>query len=380
MIAVPSQCRSGPGPSLWPGLHSSWTCPVKTGVQSRQRKCPVKKACGQSRVSGVCGRRRGCGWGKAEGCLPGRLLARLGSDPRPWLRSAFFGQKEHPEPIFTSGLSVPPSPEGELCAAGCRRGLRTCCCGSGMKWWERVLDWRQREWKGEWSSKTQRRSGPWGVWWVSRGGALGALLTPGCRPEHLSRWCALQGEGTQVEEEEQLWGECREGADLRVGCVECEVTEQLWGVWWKVGDTGLEAEESSQVEECGGSPCTLCWVVAREQRAGHPWTSQHSRGPTETVKGGVEHEGHGWSWRDLGGQRIVGVRGQELGTKPCRRHRWPWGRGRVAVVPVQRVETRRSCVCCAGLAARSWKAGSYPPEWHHLAWQHLDTRESFRAV
>ena len=47
------------------------------------------------------------------------------------------------------------------------------------------------------------------------------------------------------------------------------------------------------------------------------------QGPTETVKGGVEHEGHGWSWRDLGGQRIVGVRGQELGTKPCRRHRWP---------------------------------------------------------
>lgn len=41
------------------------------------------------------------------------------------------------------------------------------------------------------------------------------------------------------------------------------------------------------------------------------------------MKGGVEHEGRGWSWRDLGGQRIVGVRGQELGTKPCRRQRWP---------------------------------------------------------
>ena len=34
-------------------------------------------------------------------------------------------------------------------------------------------------------------------------------------------------------------------------------------------------------------------------------------GPEETVRGGLEHEGRGWSWRDLGGQRVVGVRGQE---------------------------------------------------------------------
>lgn len=40
-------------------------------------------------------------------------------------------------------------------------------------------------------------------------------------------------------------------------------------------------------------------------------------GPEETVRGGLEHEGRGWSWRDLGGQRVVGVRGQEQRGSPA---------------------------------------------------------------
>lgn len=262
---------------LWPRarpltrLHSSWTFTVRTGVSRSRDSVLWRKPAGRAGWAGSAGEGslgclwRGEKWGRSVLGACWRVWALTRG---PWLLSAFHGQKERPELILTSESSAPPSPERELSSAGCRRGLRTCCSGSGIEWWERVLDWRQREWKGEWSSKTRSRSGPWGVWWV----------TPGCRPEHLSRWCAVQGEGIQAEEEEQLWGESREAADFRVGYVECEVTEQRWGVWRELGDTGLEAEERARLEECGGRPQTMCGVETWERKAGHTWTSQHSQG------------------------------------------------------------------------------------------------------
>ena len=75
---------------LWPRarpltrLHSSWMFTVRTGV-SRSRERPVKKACGQSRLRRVCGRRQAgapVAGGEVGEKRPGSPLVCLGFDPR----------------------------------------------------------------------------------------------------------------------------------------------------------------------------------------------------------------------------------------------------------------------------------------------------------